>query len=702
MLLAPFAHAQDADADEAAEPPEDAVVHIVEDRAGPARIPGTVTVLRVEDFESEAPISLSDVLQEAPGVHVLDEDGAGLRANLALRGLPPARSTKLLVLEDGLPVSPGPYGHPELYYSPAVERAAAVEVLRGSGSIRFGPQTIGGVVNVVGKEAPIGPMAEAEAQAGSHGWAYLRGAAGAGTEALAWRLDLFHKRYAGPRDIALVGTDVAGRLDARLGPGRLWVKAGAWLEESRPTYLGLTTPQFEADPSDNFAVHDHFDMQRYAFAGSYRAPAGEAAHNRTSVYAYTIGRAWGRQSYDRSDEGLDYERIVGTGADDGSTIFFEDANSIRDRRYDVAGVEDELVFVLAGGPVAASNRFGLRLHHEAEREHQYAGTSADAESGTLTEDQRRSGNAIAGWLLTDLWAGPVRVDGGLRVEGFWAERQLLWVETDAGGEDPGVDARAFHGALIPGLGVGVRATPGLFVFGGLHRGWTPPQTADAITDEGTVLELESESSWNAELGLHARHRGVVGVDLTAFYLLFENEVTAPTEAGAAASDPYVNGDPTRHVGLELAPFVDIGAWLGLPTSIRVDGAWTWVDARHTAGALEGNRLAYAPEHLLHLDASVKAPFGLRLGLGMDHVGAQFADAENTVEPSLDGLLGEIPAHTSFEADASFSLRDRGGRSLEIFVVGKNLADAPYILSRAPAGIQPGGFRSIQAGLRGRI
>ena len=691
----------------AAEPEEELTVEVINDRA--SRYAGSITVLDEDDFTADAPISLGDVLREAPGVHVLDEDGAGLRANIGMRGLPPARSSKVLVLEDGLPVSPGPYGHPELYYSPAVERAAAVEILRGSGSIRFGPQTLAGVVNVVGRSAPTdGPVAEAEARAGTLGLWYGRAAVGAGTPDIGWRLDAFHKRYDGPRGVALVGTDLAGRLDANVGAGRLWVKAGAWLETSRPSYLGLTTPQFASDPTGSHAINDHFDMDRYALSASYRVRLGPRLVQRTSAYAYTIGRAWGRQSYDRSDAGEAYERVVpgapGAAPDDeGGTLYFLDANTIRDRRYDVAGVQDELVWDGGTGGVQATVRAGARLHHEAELERQYAGQRADAEVGVLTSDQLRSGEAVAAWVLADLWfADRVRLDAGVRTESFWSTRAVRWAETEAGYGDPAMEANAWHGGLLPGVGLGVRATPGLFVYTGLHRGWSPPQTADAITDEGTVLELQAESSWNAEIGAHVRHSRGAGVDLTTFYLLFENQVSAPSEAGVASADAVVNGNPTRHLGVELAPWVDIGALLGSDTSVKLQAAWTFTDARFTAGELAGNTLPYAPAHLVHAEATLRTPVGFGAGLGFDAVSSQYADAANTVAATADGTNGRLPGWNSLGANLSWTLRDKRERSLRAYVVAKNLLDQPFIVSRAPAGIQPGGFRTVQVGLEGEL
>jgi len=130
-------------------------VEVVGSRADAlARLPGSGAVISAQELHALQPLSANEALRTIPGVNVQEEEGVGLRANVGVRGLDPDRSRTLLVLEDGVPVALAPYGEPEMYYSPPIDRMNRVELVKGSGSILFGPQTIGGVLNYVTAEAP--------------------------------------------------------------------------------------------------------------------------------------------------------------------------------------------------------------------------------------------------------------------------------------------------------------------------------------------------------------------------------------------------------------------------------------------------------------------------------------------------------------------------------------------------------------------
>ena len=118
------------------------------------RIPGSIFKIGEEKIKIINPISGNEVFKRAAGVNVIDEEGLGLRLNLGIRGLDPDRSRTVLVLEDGIPVSIAPYGEPEMYYTPPIEKMSGVEILKGSGSILFGPQTIAGVINYLTADPP--------------------------------------------------------------------------------------------------------------------------------------------------------------------------------------------------------------------------------------------------------------------------------------------------------------------------------------------------------------------------------------------------------------------------------------------------------------------------------------------------------------------------------------------------------------------
>src|SRR5688500_271927 len=118
------------------------------------RLPGSVEVLDRETLDRANVMTTNEALRKIPGLNVRDEEGLGLRPNIGIRGLNPTRSSKVLLLEDGIPLTDAPYGDNASYYHPPIDRFESVEVLKGSGQIVYGPQTVGGVVNYITRTPP--------------------------------------------------------------------------------------------------------------------------------------------------------------------------------------------------------------------------------------------------------------------------------------------------------------------------------------------------------------------------------------------------------------------------------------------------------------------------------------------------------------------------------------------------------------------
>ncbi|HBE5949027.1 TPA: Fe(3+) dicitrate transport protein FecA, partial [Escherichia coli] len=115
-------------------------------------------VIRREDFAKTGATTMREVLNRIPGVSAPENNGTGshdLAMNFGIRGLSPRLASRSTVLMDGIPVPFAPYGQPQLSLAPvSLGNMDAIDVVRGGGAVRYGPQSVGGVVNFVTRAIP--------------------------------------------------------------------------------------------------------------------------------------------------------------------------------------------------------------------------------------------------------------------------------------------------------------------------------------------------------------------------------------------------------------------------------------------------------------------------------------------------------------------------------------------------------------------
>lgn len=690
--------------------------------------PGSADVIDEEELESQNPLNANEALRMTPGVHVQSEEGMGLRQNIGIRGLNPTRSRKVHVMEDGVPIALAPYGEPEMYYAPPVERMSRIEIVKGSGSILYGPQTIGGVINYITPQPPEDFTVSAEARGGTFGYYQGEVSVGDTNGDVGYWLKGMHQQFAGHRRLNLRMTDATSKFRLDLGPNQtLSLKFNVYDEWSQSTYLGLTKPQYEEEPSADYAEHDRFKIRRYGAQATHVTVPSESFMLETRLYGHNIRRVWRRQDFDRRpncEQEDCYVRVIDERGrdvtDDRSQwpsgrggVFFRDSTGNRNRDFTVAGLEPRATVFADFGEVDYELQAGTRVHIEYTRERRLDGTHDESPTGVVRDDDRRLGQALAVYGLNKFKFFDERLElsPGLRFESLWTERTIYRTRVDGSPTDldpPRVENDNIT-ALIPGVGVSYRLIEPLTLFGGVHRGFSPPRTKDAITKTGERLELEPEFSWNYEAGTRVRVEDWLRAEMAGFVLDFQNQIIAPAEAGGAVStDPEetgpgsrnaVQGGQTIHRGLEVGSTFDPASMQDLKFDVPISVNYTFVDARFQDGwktSIAGNQLPYSPRHKVAGRVGFQHPNGLRLQVDGDWISGQFTDKTETVPSNEAGLRGWIESRFLLDANVAYTYEPWG---LTALVAGKNLLDERYIASRAPRGIKPGLFRHVYAGVR---
>lgn len=109
-------------------------------------------VITRDDLDAAGRLSLAEVLQREAGVELRSTGGAGQPQTIFIRG---AGSAQTLVLVDGLRVGSATVGTTSIEHIP-LEMIERIEVVKGPLSSLYGPEAIGGVIQIFtrGKDAP--------------------------------------------------------------------------------------------------------------------------------------------------------------------------------------------------------------------------------------------------------------------------------------------------------------------------------------------------------------------------------------------------------------------------------------------------------------------------------------------------------------------------------------------------------------------
>jgi Fe(3+) dicitrate transport protein len=685
---------------------------------GPDRlveIPGSAHHIEARELERQSHTDLHRILRIVPGVNLQDEEGYGLRPHIGMRGSGIERSQKITLLEDGVPIAPAPYSAPAAYYVPTAARMSGFEVVKGAASVRQGPFTTGGVLNMLSADYPFQLGGRLRASLGDHATLRLHGLVGDSRERYSWMLEGFRfqtdgfKRLDGGGDTGVELTDFLGKVRFTSSPASptyqaFELKVGRTDQLGQETYLGLTRADFERTPLRRYAASaaDTIDTLHEQYQARYYLQRSGSPWDLTAtLYRNEFFRNWQKLQSVRGKglaavlddpERYPAELAILRGEADSAAGELALRNNRRD--YYSQGLETVLGWRLGGERVRHDLEIGVRVHQDAEDRFQeddrwqmLSGRMVLTALGAPGSQDNRvsSADAVAFFVQDRIRAGRFVLRPGVRYE------HIDFTRESYGTNDPerrGHQLQTRENQVrvwVPGLGVDYLLTDSSSVFFGVHRGFAPP-------GPGATQETRPEESLSYEVGFR-RVGEPFDFDLIGFYSDYSNLLGRDTlSSGGGGTGDLFNGGKVVVHGVETSLGHDLAPALGLSSlSIPARTAYTWTRSEFRSSfetsfadwaprVERGDRMPYLPEHQLHASLGVERPkWSVNLA-------GTWTDAMRTAPGG--GPISAVERTDSYLVlDLSTAYELSLGLRLELQV--RNLTDETYVAALRPAGARPG-------------
>jgi len=642
------------------------------------------------------------ILGRVPGANFSETEGAGFPSNgVGFRGLDPTQSVEMNTRQNGVGLAADVYGYPETYYTPPAEALDRIEVVRGAGSLAFGPQFGGSINYVIRQGVPNSPAKVTSAQTGgSFGLFNSFNSVGGGSDRWTYYGFAHFRSQDGwrPNSDFRQGTaygSVQYRASDRL---RLGLEYTSFRNRIHMPG-GLSDAQFAADPSSSFRARNWLASPWNILAVRASYDIAPHAHLET-VLSYMASQRYlvwrnedgGAQAPDALDPatGEFVPREV-------EREYFHNGTLETRLRVDhmMFGRSSTIATGVRafygtlgryeGGPGSTGSGFDMRLYGGTwERALQFGTTNLAAFAEDLVH-------------VTDR----LSVTPGLRYE-YVRSAARGYTDVDSS------FAPRSYGYPLAGIGAQYITTPSTQIYANVSGAYRPILYA-SLTPFGSIAriarDLHAARGYNADLGWRGVVSDVIKFDVSVFYLSYHDRIGTRTGTDAIGTFTEIaNIGNSVHKGVEtyveVDPFarvVDASAF----GSVDLFTSLAYIDARYVSGEFRGNQVEQAPRVLARAGMTYSYR-PISMTLQASHAAGSFGDANNSVTPTEDETAGFVPAYTILDLSGRASVGPRYAITYGV----NNLANVRYFTKRTGEypgpGILPGTARSMYAGIQAQF
>ena len=661
------------------------------------KVAGSGAVIGDAQIAMEVSTDINQLLKTVPGVYVREEDGYGLRPNFGIRGATSERSEKVTLMEDGVLIAPAPYSNPAAYYFPTTMRIKGVEVLKGAPLLRYGPQTVGGVINMITTAIPESNAGSLTLAAIENNGVDLLASYGGRSGAVGWLVETAQRENEGFKNIDRSGRDSGYDIEDYMGKlawqgesQSILFKAQRSQETSNETYLGLTDADFDRNEDRRYGLSsiDEMNNKHEGYNLSHKLNINDTMALTTTAYYNEFERDWFKLSGGGSliaaaNGGDEIAQGILDGNVDTDGLKYKHNN----RSYLSKGLQSELALNINSHSI----HVGVRVHRDdmdrfqpQERYQQIGGSLVYTSTDSVTGSNNRleTAEATSVWLV-DSWqaSDKLALNTALRYEDVETSRRQY--STQNRSDAPSLRSNNTQ-EWLPGLSATYQLSGNWQVLAGVHKGFSP-------LGGGAKSTEEPESSVNYEAGLRYDNDQWF-VEAIGFWSDFENKAENCSNGNPCSngktSGSYVTGDAVI-AGLE---FQFSNSFLIGSMTVPVDVAYTYTQAEVSEdntneGIVDGDKLANIPEHTFSLRS------GIETAMGWDnYVSIKYID-ETCNAIGCAGNFVDTDAFVSADLISHYALNE----SVTVFLKVENVLDKRAIVSRSPDGARPNKGRMASVG-----
>ena len=672
---------------------------------------GAAYYLSTEELAQFDYTDINRALSKISGINFYEEDGFGLRPNISIRGTSPERSSKIAIMEDGILISPAPYSASSAYYFPSVARMQAIEVLKGSSQIQYGPYTTGGAINFVSTEIPEKFRGKISTSFGSFKTGQTHATIGNSSEKFGYMFEILNYNSDGFKslnDDLNTGFDI-NEITSKIKfvpktpnvDQSFELKFHTYDEISNETYLGLTETDFQKNPYLRYpgSEKDKMSAEHKQYVLTHELFVNEKIKITSNFYENRFKRNWYKlDDVVQNNNSQKISKVISNPSQFSEhlkilsgELDYENALKVKanNREYISRGIQTKIDYHWYGKNESFNDlELGIRIHYDEEDRFQWEdiyninnGFMALESYGEKGSQGNRISfaNSFASYIMYKYKFKGLTISPGLRYESIKLGRD------DFGKSNPlrnieNLSTRENKvSVLIPGVGFNYTFSNNLSVFGGIHKGYSPPGSSDG---------QKAEESVNSELGIRFSTKKLNG-EIIAYRNDYSNLLGNDLAAtgGFGEMDPFNAGKALVN-GFEVLLITSISKYIPISFSYTLTDAkflTSFGSTQDIWGEVNnGDQIPYIPKHQFSSSLSYRIS-KLDINLNASYNG-KFSTLANGTE--------EISSYLILDLSMKYRIKK------DIFLKSKilNLLDKKYAVSKAPAGLRPGHPFGIYTGI----